>query len=142
MKRRVCVAALGLLPLGQVLAQAARAGFEAQGLQPTLAALGLAAPALSRDLVLDAPDIAENGAAVSLTLSSKLPNVKRFYLLADKNPATLLAWYELSDALEPRLTTQVKLAQSSMVYGIAQLADGKLLMAQKDVKVTLGGCIA
>lgn len=143
MDRRLFVGGgIALLPLGEVLAQGARAGFEAQGFQQTLAALGLAAPQPSRDLVLDAPDIAENGAAVSLSLSSKLTTVKRFYLLAEKNPTSLLAWYEISDAMEPRLSTQIKLAQSSLVYGVAQLADGKLLLAQKDVKVTLGGCAA
>lgn len=134
--------ALGLLPLGELLAQGVRNGFDSQGLAPTLAALGLGAPTLSRDLLLEAPDIAENGAAVSLSLSCKLPNLKRLYLLAEKNPTTLLGWFEFSDVLEPRLGTQIKLAQSSLVYGIAQLADNKLLMAQKDVKVTLGGCAA
>lgn len=143
MDRRLFVGgAAALLPFGELLAQGARTGFDAQGFQQAISALGLAAPQPSRDLVLEAPDIAENGSAVSLSLSCKLANVKRFYLLAEKNPTSLLAWYEISDAMEPRLTTQIKLAQSSLVYGVAQLADNKLLLAQKDVKVTLGGCAA
>lgn len=141
-RRQALAAAAALLALGDVLAQAARSGFDTQGLAETLRALGLATPQPSRDLELSAPDIAENGAVVRVELSSKLPGVKRFWLLAEKNPNSLVASLTLSDAVEPRLVTNMKLAQSSLVYGVAQMADGKLLMAQKDVKVTLGGCAA
>jgi sulfur-oxidizing protein SoxY len=141
-RRQALAAAAGLLALGDALAQAARTGFDTQGLAETLRALGLATPQPSRDLELSAPDIAENGAVVRVELSSKLPGVKRFWLLAEKNPNSLVASLALSDAVEPRLVTNMKLAQSSLVYGVAQMADGKLLMAQKDVKVTLGGCAA
>jgi len=131
-----------LLPLGELFAQGARAGFDSQGLAATLKALGLAQPQPSRDLQLDAPDIAENGALVRIELSSKLPGVKRFWLVSEKNPVGRLAAFELSDAMEPRLATQIKMAESGLVYGVAQMADGKLVMAQKDIKVTLGGCAA
>lgn len=141
-RRALLLGAAGLLPLGELLAQAARSGFDTRGLAPTLKALGLATPQPSRELLLDAPDIAENGAAVRIELSCKLPGLKRLWLLAEKNPLSLLAAFELSDAMEPRLATQIKLAESGLVYGVAQLADGKLLMTQKDVKVTLGGCAA
>ncbi len=141
-RRHALAAAAALLPLGEVLAQAARTGFDTQGLAETLRALGLAAPQPSRDVELVAPDIAENGAVVRVELSSKLPGVKRFWLLAEKNPNTLVAVLNLTDAVEPRLVTNLKLAQSSLVYGIAQTADNKLFMTQKDVKVTLGGCAA
>lgn len=142
MDRRVVLLGAALLPLGELLAQGARAGFDSQGLAATLKALGLAQPQASRDLLLEAPDIAENGALVRVELASKLPGVKKLWLISEKNPVALLAAFELSDALEPRLATQIKLAESGMVYGIAQMSDGKLLMAQKDVKVTLGGCAA
>ncbi len=139
-RRQALAAAAASLGLGDALAQAARTGFDTQGLAETLRALGLAAPQSSRDLELSAPDIAENGAVVRVELASKLPGVKRFWLLAEKNPNSLVASISLSDAVEPRLVTNMKLAQSSLVYGVAQMADGKLFMAQKDVKVTLGGC--
>lgn len=133
---------LGLLPLGELLAAGARAGFDTQGLAATLRALGLATPQRSAELKLEAPDVAENGAQVRLALSSSAAGLRRLWLLAEKNPNTLVAAFELSDAMEPRLVTQIKLAESGLVHGVAQLADGRLLIASKEVRVTLGGCAA
>ena len=75
-----------------------------------------------------------------IELVCKAAGLRRLWLLAERNPAALLAALEWSEALEPRLVTQVKLAQSGRVVGVVQLADGRLLMAQKEVHVTLGGC--
>ncbi len=131
-----------LVPVDAALAQGARQGFDSQGLAATLRALGLAAPQASADLLLEAPDIAENGALVRVELSSRGGAVRQLWLLAEKNPHSLLASFEFGEGLEPRLATQVKLSESSLVYGVARLADGRLLLAQKEVKVTLGGCAA
>jgi sulfur-oxidizing protein SoxY len=141
-RRQLLAVGAGLLTLDAAFAQAARTGFNTEGLAATLQALGLAAPQPSRELLLDAPDIAENGALVKVALSCKLPSVKKFWLLAERNPNALILALDWSDLLEPRLVTQIKLAQSGWVYGVAQLTDNKLLLAQKDVKVTLGGCAA
>ncbi len=129
-----------LAPLDAALAQAARKGFDTQGLQVTLQALGLAAPVPSLDLVLEAPDIAESGEQVPISLQCKLPGVKKMWLLAERNATALLASLEFSEAMEPQLGTRIRLARSSLVYGVAQLQDGKLLLAQHDVKVALSTC--
>ena len=135
----LAAAALGLA-LDGALAQGVRRGFDLAGVAETLRALGLAAPQPSRELELIAPDIAEDGAQVRIELVCKAAGLRRLWLLAERNPAALLAAMEWSEALEPRLVTQVKLAQSGRVVGLVQLADGRLLMAQKEVQVTLGGC--
>jgi sulfur-oxidizing protein SoxY len=146
LKRSAAVASLlagaGLLPLA-VRAEAApyaSAAFEAKALPDALKALGAAAPAESKDIVLTAPDIAENGAVVPIAASTTLPGVQRLLLLVEKNPSVLSAMFELSDAVEPAVGTRVKMGQSSHVYAVAMLADGRVLYAQKEVKVTLGGC--
>jgi sulfur-oxidizing protein SoxY len=69
-----------------------------------------------------------------------LPDVRRLVLLVEKNPNTLAAVFEINEALEPSFATRVKLAQSSNVYAVALMADGTAWFAQKEVKVTLGGC--
>ena len=58
----------------------------------------------------------------------------------EKNPAVLSALFDVSDAIEANFSTRVKMAQSSNVYAVAMMGDGKVLFAQKDIKVTLGGC--
>ncbi len=46
----------------------------------------------------------------------------------------------MSDSVEPAFATRVKMGQSSNVLAVAVLADGRVLFAQKEIKVTLGGC--
>jgi sulfur-oxidizing protein SoxY len=86
------------------------------------------------------PDIAENGAVAAPIGTTALPGVKRMLILVEKNPAVLSAMFDVSDAVEPNFSTRVKMGQSSNVYAVALMNDGKALFAQKEVKVTLGGC--
>jgi sulfur-oxidizing protein SoxY len=133
------LAAAGLLPAS---ARAAwpQAAFEAKSMADAVKALGGAAPAESKDVTLTGPDIAENGAVVPVACACSLPGVKRLALLVEKNPNTLAAVFDVSDALEPNFATRVKMGQSSNVFAVAMMADGKVLYAQKEIKVTLGGC--
>jgi sulfur-oxidizing protein SoxY len=129
------LAANGLLP------QTAFASpFEAKNLAEVLKAMGAGAPVASADIVLTAADIAENGAVVPLGVSTNLPGVKRLMLLVEKNPSTLAASFDVTDAVDSAVNTVVKMGQSSNVFGVALMNDGKVLFAQKEVKVTLGGC--
>ena len=133
---------LGLMP-GVARAQAAgfnRAAFDAKSLADVLKAIGAGTPAESKDVNLQAPDIAENGAVVPLGASTTLAGVKRILLLVEKNPNTLAAAFDLSDSIDANVATRVKMGQTSNVYAVAITADNKVLFAQKEVKVTLGGC--
>ena len=136
--------ALGLLPL-RARAQAGgydTAAFEAGTLAQAFKALGAATPAPSKDVSVSGPDIAENGAAVPIGAATTLRGVARMLILVEKNPAVLSAMFEITDAVEPDFAIRVKMAQSSNVYAVAMTNDGKVLFAQKEVKVTLGGCAA
>ena len=81
-----------------------------------------------------------DGAVVPIGVSSALPGVKRLMVLVEKNPSVLSAMFDVSDAVDANFSTRVKMGQSSNVYAVAMMADGKVLYAQKEVKVTLGGC--
>ena len=114
--------------------------FEAKNLTDALKALGAGAPQASKDVVITAPDIAENGAVVPIAAATTLPGVKQLLLLVEKNPAALVAVFNVTDAVEANLLTRAKMGQSSDVYAVAIMNDGKVLFAKKEVKVTLGGC--
>ena len=141
--RSAAVAALlgtvGLLPQA---AQAAynSAAFEIKTMADLVKSLGGSAPIESKDVTITGPDIAENGAVVPIGVSTSLPGVKRLLVLVEKNPSVLSAMFDVSDAVEANFTTRVKMGQSSNVMAVAMMADGKVLFAQKEVKVTLGGC--
>ena len=133
------LASAGLLPQAAQAAWA-QAAFEAKTLADAVKALGGGAPAESKDVTITGPDIAENGAVVPVGAASALPGVKRLLLLVEKNPSVLAAVFDVSDSVEANFSTRVKMGQSSNVIAVAMMADGKVLYAQKEIKVTLGGC--
>jgi sulfur-oxidizing protein SoxY len=117
-----------------------QAAFDTKSMADAVKALGGSAPVPSKDVSITGPDIAENGAVVPIAFASTLPGVKRLLLLVEKNPNVLAAVFELSDAVEANLHTRVKMAQTSNVFAVAMLNDGKVLYAAKEIAVTLGGC--
>lgn len=133
------LAGAGVLP---ARAQAAynKAAFEGKSVDEAVKGLGLAKPVESKDIVFTAPDIAENGAVVPIGASTVLPGVRRIAFLVEKNPTTLAAVFDFTDAVETSVKTRIKMGQTSNVMAIAIMGDGKVLFAQKEVKVTLGGC--
>ncbi|MFO1249864.1 MAG: thiosulfate oxidation carrier protein SoxY [Inhella sp.] len=133
------LAGAGLLPQ-TALAAWTQAAFEAKTVADAIKALGGGAPAESKDVTITGPDIAENGAVVPVGVATALPGVKRLAVLVEKNPSTLAAVFEVSDAVEASFNTRVKMGQSSNVLAVALMSDGKVLFAQKEIKVTLGGC--
>jgi sulfur-oxidizing protein SoxY len=116
------------------------AAFDAKRMPEVMKALGVSAPMSSSEVTLTAPDIAENGAVVPVVASSTAAGVRRLMFLVERNPAVLSAVFDVSEAVEPSLSTRVKMAETSQVYAVALTADGKVLYAAKEVKVTLGGC--
>lgn len=116
------------------------AAFDAKTLADALKALGASAPQANKDVVLTAPDIAENGAVVPMGVATTLPGVKQILLVVEKNPSPLVAVFNVTDAVEPNMTTRAKMGQSSDVYAVAITSDGKAYFSKKEVKVTLGGC--
>lgn len=123
-------------------AQAAfnKTAFDAKSVQEAVKAAGGGTIAESKDVTITGPDIAENGAVVPLGVSTSLAGVKQLLILVEKNPSTLVALFHVSDAVEASFSTRAKMGQSSDVYAVAILADGKAVYAKKEVKVTLGGC--
>jgi sulfur-oxidizing protein SoxY len=61
-------------------------------------------------------------------------------LLVEKNPNVLAAVFDITDSIEANVSTRAKMGQSSNVYAVAMMGDGKVLFAGKEIKVTLGGC--
>lgn len=133
--------AAGWVKPGQALAAEWNKGaFEAKGLEETVKAMGAGGkPAESKDVVLNAPDIAENGAVVPVGVTSNIANTQAIAILIEKNPNMLAASFELPEGTSSSVTTRVKMGQTSNVYAVVK-ADGKYYMASKEIKVTLGGC--
>jgi sulfur-oxidizing protein SoxY len=88
---------------------------------------------------LDAPEIAENGAVVPISVDTKLPNVTGVAILVLENPFTLAAAYKIPQGTQPAVASRLKMAKTTKVVAVVE-SDGKLYSATKEVKVTVGGC--
>ena len=132
--------AAGLFRPGSAWAQWNKNAFEVKSLNDAVKALGGASAAESKEITITSPDIAENGAVVPFTISSKLPNTEAMALLVEKNPNILTANFNIPAGTEPWINTRVKMGQTSNVIALVKTSDGKFHYAAKEVKVTLGGC--
>ncbi|HKS20572.1 MAG TPA: thiosulfate oxidation carrier protein SoxY [Bradyrhizobium sp.] len=88
---------------------------------------------------LDAPEIAENGAVVPVSVSTALADVTSIAFLVNENPNALVASYKIPAGTVPSIANRIKMAKTSNVTVVVE-AGGKLYSATKEVKVTVGGC--
>ena len=128
----------GILPTS-AFANWNKAAFEAKNMADFLKAMGGSTAEKSADIVITAPDIAENGAVVPVAVASKIANTQSISILVEKNPSSLAAEFEILAGTEANVGTRVKMGQSSNVHAVVK-AGGKYYVATKEVKVTLGGC--
>jgi len=97
-------------------------------------------------ITLKAPEIAENGNAVPVTVSvesemSDKSFVKAIYIAADGNPNPPVATYEFTPlAGKAEVQLRVRLAQTQKLVVVAEMNDGTLYTASREIKVTIGGC--
>ncbi|MES2149372.1 MAG: thiosulfate oxidation carrier protein SoxY [Pseudomonadota bacterium] len=132
------LAALGLISESAALAAENQAGFDAKNFGEAMKALG--GPGTdSKDINLNAPEIAENGAVVPLSVVSAIPNTEAIYIFVEKNPNPLSAAFTIPAGTEPSIVTRVKMGESSRIYALVK-ADGKFYSTSRETKVTLGGC--
>ena len=116
-----------------------KAAFETKSVSDAVKAMGGAAPVVSKDVTIIAPDIAENGAVVPVGVTTTLANVQQIAILVEKNPNIMSGNFTIPAGTEPTVMTRVKMGQTSNVFALVKV-DNKWLMASKEIKVTLGGC--
>jgi sulfur-oxidizing protein SoxY len=133
----VALSAAALWPL-RALADAMDAAFKAKTLDEFHAAIG-STPQASDQIELSTPDIAENGAVVPVSVTSKLPKTEQIVVLVEKNPNPMAASFVVPDGTEAFVSTRVKVSQTCNIYAVVK-ADGKFYSAHRETKVTLGGC--
>jgi sulfur-oxidizing protein SoxY len=114
--------------------------FSARRIDDALNAYGTSNLTDSRDILINAPEIAENGAKVEVEFTCNIENTRSLAIFSDKNPTPLNAIIKFSDAALPYARIQLKLAETTRVRAVAKTADGKTYVAFREIKVTIGGC--
>jgi sulfur-oxidizing protein SoxY len=115
--------------------------FNAKSANDVVASLTQDKPIQASDKInIKAPEIAENGAVVPVTVETDLPGIKTISILVDNNPSPLTSVFNLSDHLLPFVSTRVKMAETSQVVALVENQQGDFFSAARSIKVTIGGC--
>jgi sulfur-oxidizing protein SoxY len=130
----------GLLVPRAALAAWSKEAFEAKDINSALSSLlGSSDLAASDKIKIKAPDIAENGAVVPISVSTTIDGVESINLLVEKNQQPLAASFVLGAGALGDVSTRIKMGKTSSVVAVVK-AGGKLHSTGKEVKVTIGGC--
>ena len=139
--RRALVAALVICIARPLAALAAwnKEAFGAKTAGDALKSLGIGSAAPSKEVTIEAPEIAENGAVVPIEITSNVPGTTSIAVLIDKNPFPLVAKFDFTAGALPFVKLNAKMGETSDVRVIAE-AGGKHYVATQEIKVTVGGC--
>jgi sulfur-oxidizing protein SoxY len=129
----------GLLSPRTVLAAWPTSAFEAKSVVDALSGVGVSTTTASADISIKAPDIAENGAVVPVSVTTSIAGVSSISILAEKNGSPLTAHFNLKGSAQGFVATRIKMQKTSAIIAVVK-ADGKAFSARKEVKVTIGGC--
>lgn len=88
------------------------------------------------DLV--APEIAENGNTVPISVSA--PGAVSIMIVSEGNPNPGVATFHFGAGAESAAATRIRLAGTQNLVAVAKMADGSFVKAARAVKVTIGGC--
>ena len=131
---------VGLLTPKAVMAAWPKAAFEAKDVDSALtASLGSSSTSESNKIKLKAPDIAENGAVVPITVTSGIDGTEAISILGPNNAQPMTASFNLGSNTEGYVSTRIKMGKTSDVIAVVK-AGGQLYSTKKQVKVTIGGC--
>ncbi|VAW91797.1 Sulfur oxidation protein SoxY [hydrothermal vent metagenome] len=134
------VVSAGMLSPRTVLAAWPKSAFEAKTVEDALnSLLGNAQTTPSADIKIKAPDIAENGAVVPVTITTSITGIESISIVAMKNGNPLAANFIMTNNTKGFISTRIKMGKTSDVVAIVK-AGGKSHAARKNIKVTIGGC--
>jgi len=135
----VVLAVALLKPVRALAAAWNKEAFAAKNPGDALKGIGIADTVASNDLLIDAPQIAENGAVVPVEITSNIPNTTSIAVVIDKNPFPLAGKFDFMEGALPFVKVNLKMGETSAVRVVAT-AGGRNYVATKDIKVTIGGC--
>lgn len=113
--------------------------FDAENLTDALKALGAEAAEVSDKITLVAPDVAENGAVVPVSIDTTLEGATQFVFIAENNARPVSATFDLSPEMAGFIGIRMRMGKTGKVIALVMAGD-KIYKAEKNVKVTAGGC--
>ncbi len=90
-------------------------------------------------ITLTAPEIAENGNTVPISVDA--PGAVEIVVMAEKNPDPAVVTFKFGPMSGAQAaSTRIRLAGTQDIIAVAKMADGSFVKTSSTVKVTIGGC--
>ena len=136
----LAVLAAGLLrPIAALAATWNKEAFASKSAADALKSLGTPGAEANNGIVIEAPQIAENGAVVPIEITSNIPGTTSIAVVIEKNPFPLAARFDFKEGALPYVKLNAKMGETSDVRVVAS-AGGKHYAATQEIKVTIVGC--
>lgn len=126
-------------PINTLAAAWSKVAFETAKLDVAENDLGIKSVIKSQEIVIIAPDKAENGAIVQVEVKSNIANTEAISIFSEKNPTPLIAHFKFSNGAEPYVITRIKMAETSDIKVVVK-ADNRYFAHSKNVVVLENGC--
>lgn len=140
LKESLATGAIGAAWATGLLAEWPKSVFEAKDVPEVLKGLYGTDVTENNDAVqIKAPEIAENGSVVPITVESNLPGITQIALFSSINTYPLAADFQLTASMVPYISTRIKMSKTGDVVAVIKAGD-KLYSSRKEIKVTIGGC--
>ena len=119
LKAAVALVLAGLLKPVAALAAWNKAAFSSKTSADALKSLGTPSAEASGGIVIEAPQIAENGAVVPIEVTSNIPGTTAIAVLVEKNPYPLVAKFDFAEGVLPYVKINAKMGETSDVRVVA-----------------------
>lgn len=131
----------GLITPSLVMAEWPASAFKAEKAEDSIKNLyGSNDAAESDKITVKAPEVAENGAVVPVSITIDMTGIESVALISSNNARPLTSSYDFLDpAVAGFVSTRVKMGKTGDLVAVVK-AGGKLYTAKTSVKVTMGGC--
>ncbi len=144
-RRRFLIGAGGAVLLATL--PSGRAGATPASMQAAVKVVTGDAPVRQGRISLELPPLVENGNAVPLAITVESPmtdadHVKAIHIFTEKNPQPNVVSFHLGPrAGSATISTRMRLADTQIVLGIAEMSDGTFWRDEVEVVVTLAACL-
>jgi sulfur-oxidizing protein SoxY len=128
-----------LRPLAALAEEWNKAAFETKDVNAAMRAAGVHDLIETQDIVVRAPEIAENGAQVPIEIDSRVPGTQSISIFVDRSVQPYVGTFTFRDGAAPFISTRIKMGETSPLRVVVRAGD-KQYVAVREVKVTIGGC--
>jgi sulfur-oxidizing protein SoxY len=128
-----------LRPLAALAQQWNQAAFQTKDVNEAMRAAGVRDLIESADILVKAPEIAENGAQVPIEIESRVPGTRSISIFVDKNVQPYVGMFTFREGAVPFIATRIKMGETSALRVVVRAGE-RQYTAVREVKVTIGGC--